>query len=97
MEVVRRLYELAPEAGAPYFDLIDPDVVIENLAESPITGPYRGHEGVVRWREDIIEVVEDAEFRLEELRDLGAGVVLSVQRIRGRARHTGIEGRWTHP
>ena len=32
VEVVRRLYELAPEAGAPYFDLIDPDVVIGDSA-----------------------------------------------------------------
>jgi ketosteroid isomerase-like protein len=90
-EVVRRIYELGQEAGSEFFDLIHPDGVFENVAEFPITGPYIGHEGVRRWREDIVEVVEDAEFILEELRDLGAGLVLTVQRLRGHARHTGIE------
>jgi ketosteroid isomerase-like protein len=91
VEIVRRAIELGPEAGAPYFDLFDPDVVIENVAESPITGPYRGHEGLVRWWEDIAEVFSDAELSVEGLRDLSDGLILGVPRITGRTRHTAIE------
>jgi ketosteroid isomerase-like protein len=95
VEIVRRAFELGVKAGAPYFELFDPDVLLENVAESPITGPYRGHEGLRRWREDIEEVVEDLELSVAELRDLGNGLVFGVPRITGRARHSGIEADFT--
>lgn len=38
----------ALERGDPAPELCDPEIQITNWAESPVTGPYHGHEGLRR-------------------------------------------------
>jgi ketosteroid isomerase-like protein len=90
VDLVRRWFdglargELSPE-------LCDPELRIENVAEFPITGPYHGHEGLRRWWQDVAEAFEEMRFEVEKLFDVDEERVLSVQRIVGRFRLTGIE------
>jgi ketosteroid isomerase-like protein len=60
-----------------------------NIPESPIPGPY--HDGLLEWREDLLEVLEEARFEIEGMVDVDdADLVIFELRLRGRARHTGI-------
>jgi ketosteroid isomerase-like protein len=62
-----------------------------NIPESPIPGPYHGHDGLLEWREDLLEVLEEARFEIEGMVDVDdADLVIFELRLRGRARHTGI-------
>jgi ketosteroid isomerase-like protein len=72
-------------------ELCHPEIVIRNWDESPLRGPYEGHEGLERWWQDFAEVIEDARFELLETIDLDDGRVLTVQRLGGTFRLTGIE------
>jgi ketosteroid isomerase-like protein len=73
-------------------DLFDPDVELFNIRESPLPGPYRGYEGLREWRKGVFEVVEEGRFEIDDLTDVDeAGLVIYKIRLRGRARHTGIE------
>jgi ketosteroid isomerase-like protein len=72
-------------------DICHPEIEIRNWAEFPITGPYRGHEGVRRWWDDIDEAFDDLQWELLEVTDVGDGRVVTVQRFRGHFRLTGLE------
>jgi ketosteroid isomerase-like protein len=91
VDVVTRAWQAVSSHGDLPFDLWDEDLRIDNMPEFPIRGPYEGHKGLARWREDVAEVIEDLHFEVKEVIDLGEGRVLSVQRARGSAAHTGIE------
>jgi hypothetical protein len=69
VEIVRRWFEgfatgeLSPE-------LCDPEIEIRNWANSPVPGPYRGHDGLRRrWKEvNDQDVAVDARlFQLQEV------------------------------
>jgi ketosteroid isomerase-like protein len=72
-------------------EICDPAIEIRNWAEFPITGPYRGHDGVRGWWNDIDEAFEGLSWELLDLIDVGDGRVVTVQRFTGRFRLTGIE------
>ena len=76
--------------GDPAPELCHEDVVIRNWDESPVRGPYVGRDGVLGWWADFADVLEDARFELLEAHDLGDGRVLTVNRLDGRFRLTGI-------
>jgi ketosteroid isomerase-like protein len=66
-------------------------VVFFNIPESPIPGPYHGHQGLREWRADLLEVLEEARFEIDNLVDVDeSDLVIFDMRLRGRARHTGI-------
>jgi ketosteroid isomerase-like protein len=71
--------------------ICDPEIEIRNWAEFPITGPYRGHEGVRHWWDDIDEAFDELQWELLDLIDAGDGRVVTIQRFRGRFRLTGLE------
>ena len=91
MDVVRRAWESVSSHGDLPFELWDEDLRMENMPEFPIQGPYDGHKGLARWRQDISEVIEDLRFDVEEVIDLDEERVLTVQRALGRGSHTGLE------
>jgi ketosteroid isomerase-like protein len=92
VEVMRALFERFNRTGYQPEELWHPDGVLVNFRESPIPGPYEGHEGLRRWREDLFEVVNEGRFDVESLTDAdNAGAVVAKVRLRGRARHTDIE------
>jgi ketosteroid isomerase-like protein len=88
--VVRRWFD-ALEEGDPAPELCDPEVEISNWAESPVTGPYRGHDGVRRWWDDVADAFEELQWELQSIEPVDEQRCVTVQRIAGRFRHTGIE------
>ena len=95
MELVKRWFK-GFERGELSPEICDPEIVIRNWDESPVRGPYRGHEGLRKWWADFAEVIEDAQIRLKEAIDLDDGRVVTTQHMVGRFRLTGIEvdGPW---
>jgi ketosteroid isomerase-like protein len=89
-ELVRRWFkgfehgELSPE-------ICDPAIEIRNWDESPIRGPYHGHDGMRRWWADFAEAFEEVHMELKEAIDLGDDRVVTAQHVVGRFRLTGIE------
>ena len=83
LEIVRRAWQAVTSDGDLPFELWDADLRIENMPEFPIRGPYDGHQGLVRWRDDLAEVIEDLRLEVNEVIDLDEEHVLSVQRALG--------------
>jgi ketosteroid isomerase-like protein len=90
IEVVRRWFD-ALEEGNPAPEMCDPEIEITNWAESPVTGPYRGHEGVARWWEDVADAFQEFRWELKSIEAVDDRRCVTVQRIAGRFRHTGID------
>jgi hypothetical protein len=81
-----------PEAQ-PVVDLslLDPDVIFEDTALPDEAGDtYRGYDGLVRAWNRYLEPYEWMAIELEQIIDAGDRLV-SIQRVRAKARHTGIE------
>ena len=91
MNAVRRAWGAISSHGELPFEVWDEDLRVDNMPEWPIRGPYEGHEGLVHWRDDLCEVIENLHFDVREVIELDDGRVLSIQRATGRAVHTGIE------
>jgi ketosteroid isomerase-like protein len=92
VEVMRTLFERMNQTGYQPEELWHSDGVLVNFRESPIPGPYEGHEGLRKWREDLFEVVKEGRFDVESLTDADdANAVVAKVRLRGRARHTDID------
>ena len=89
VEIVRRWFAAIAEGElAP--DLWDADLIVDNIPEFPVTGPYRGHEGLQRWWDDLAEVVEGARVQLDEATRLDDERVLTIQRLIGDMAYTRI-------
>ena len=89
VEVVQRWFE-GLQGEEQRLDLVAPDVRMENIAEFPITGPYSGKEGFVKWWEDLSEVIEDLTIELLEAEAIDEERVLTMQRMTGTFKSTGI-------
>ena len=70
----------------------DPDIVWR-AAEGAIDdiGEMHGQVAVRRYMEDWIDTFDDYSVVVEELRDVGDDRVLSIQRVKGRAKLSGAE------
>jgi SnoaL-like domain len=69
--------------------LLDEGVEIWNAPEFPVTGPYRGHDGVRQWAAEQWEVFSGLHHEIEEIIEAPDGETLvSVQRTQGRMTHT---------
>jgi ketosteroid isomerase-like protein len=96
----RRLKEWDPKAeiearkrGEPMPDLglVDPDVTfVDNLLPDHAGETYRGYEGLARAIDQWLDPYDDVEIDFERIVGSGDRVV-SIHRIRMKARHTGIE------
>jgi ketosteroid isomerase-like protein len=90
LDVARRWIEEL-EKGNPAPELCGEDMVISNAAEFPINGSYTGREGVVAWWNDLAEAFDEGlHFELIELHELDDERVLTVQRLVGAFRLTGL-------
>ena len=97
MEIVRRCWAgLEEDPPNLHLDFMDPEVELENPAEFPLRGPFRGHEGVRKWATEAWEVFEDLHNEIEEIIEVDDETVISVQRTQGRMRHTQLPSnrRW---
>jgi ketosteroid isomerase-like protein len=70
-------------------ELIDPDVIFEPL-RAPVSGAYRGYEGIRQFIADTAESFEVFRFDRPDIRDLGDRV-LAIGTLHIRARQGGIE------
>lgn len=93
VEVVRGLWAaLEREDIDAQLELCDERMEIRNPPEFPVTGPYRGHDGVRKWSTENWEVFTDLRFPVEEIIEAADGETLvSVQRTVGRMRHTQLK------
>jgi ketosteroid isomerase-like protein len=87
------------QAGDPAPELCDPGIVIRNWSDSPVPGPYEGHEGLHRWWRAVTDPdmgVDMQMFELEELIELDDVRCLALLRATGRGRASGfeIDQRW---
>jgi ketosteroid isomerase-like protein len=78
VEIVRRLYSLAPDAAAVvrgdydeiFLDYFHPDVEVVPPAAYPDTeSSYRSQEGIRRWYQQIDEIWDDWRFEAERFFD----------------------------
>jgi ketosteroid isomerase-like protein len=90
VELVRRWFE-GMERGELSPEICDPEILIRNWDESPIRGPYHGHEGMRQWWTDFEDAFEQVHLELKEAIDLGDDRVVTAQHVVGRFRLTGIE------
>jgi ketosteroid isomerase-like protein len=88
---VRATLQAWRHGEADVLSLFDPEVTYEDtILPDHVGETYRGHEGIVRATERWIEPFEGITIELEQIVGEGDRLV-SIQRGRGRAKHTGIE------
>jgi len=89
VETLRRYVDLLNETGEIPVELLQPDVEMHMFRGSPIPGPYKGHDGVGRWREDTFDVFQDWRMELDEVVPSGdPDVLVAIHRFVGHMRHT---------
>lgn len=85
----RHMEEVARGEGD--MSLLDPDFTFESPVLPDQAGEtYHGHDGLVRATIGWIEAYEWLQVELEQILDAGERIV-SIHRVRAKARHTGIE------
>jgi ketosteroid isomerase-like protein len=81
----------AMSRGEGDMSLLDPEVAYEDTNLPDHVGEiYRGHEGVARATERWTDAYEELTSELEQIVGMGDRLV-SIHRVRARARHSGIE------
>ena len=93
VEVVRQAIQAFADGGVDAMaELWDPDIVWR-AAEGAIddVGEMHGPVAVRRYIQDWLDNFEDASIVAEELRDVGDDRVLAIQRVKGRAKLSGVE------
>ncbi len=96
VEIVRRCAEamntrdLSDELPPALLELIDPAVELDLSRNVFNPDVYRGHSGLGRWRNAVIDVWESFHGELEELIDAGDKVVSAVM-MRGKGKGSGVD------
>jgi ketosteroid isomerase-like protein len=91
VETLRSFYEGLNTTGEAPAELFHPDLEIHMYEGALFTGPYRGLDGLHRWREDSFDVLEDWRLLLEEvITGDDPDVMVITNRFVGRARYTGL-------
>ena len=91
VDSLRQYIERLNETGVIAVEFLDPNVEMRMFRGSPIPGPYRGHEGVRRWREDTFDVIDEWRMEFDEV-VIGEDpdVVVAIHRFLGRMKHTDL-------
>lgn len=88
---LRHYHDLLNETGEIAVEFLDPDVEMRMFRGSPIPGPYRGHDGVRRWREDTFDVIDEWRMELDEvIMGDDPDVMVAIHRFVGRMKHTDL-------
>ena len=69
--------------------LADEDVEIFSRLAPIEESRYRGHEGILRWQQDLSDVFPDWHGELSDVRDLG-DFTMGVVRVRGHGGESGV-------
>ena len=91
VDSLRQYIERLNETGVIAVEFLDPNVEMRMFRGSPIPGPYRGHEGVRRWRQDTFDVIDEWRMEFDEV-IIGEDpdVVIAIHRFVGRMKHTDL-------
>ena len=90
-ELLRRYHELLNDTGAIPVEFLHPEVEMHMFEGSPIPGPYRGQDGVRRWREDTFDVIDEWRLELDEvITGTDPNVMVAINRFVGRMKHTNL-------
>jgi hypothetical protein len=65
-----------------FLPLVDPEVDFVALTGLVEGGGYHGHDGVKRWRDDVVSVFPDLDVEIEDARPIG-DLVLAALRVHG--------------
>jgi len=93
VDVVRRAFQAFADQGLDAMaEFWDPDIDWR-AAEGAIddVGEMHGLAAVRRYVQEGLDTFDDLSLAVEELRDVGDDRVLSIQRLKGRAKLSGIE------
>jgi ketosteroid isomerase-like protein len=91
VDALRAFWEMWNTNDAPDLSLLDPDVTYEDtILPDHVGETYRGREGVARAVARWFEPFAEISIGLERI--VGEGdCLVSIHRVRTKARHTGIE------
>ena len=89
-QVVRRWFE-GFARGEVTPEICGQEIEIRNWSESPVPGPYHGHQGLHDWWQDLADAFDEIHFELTDLFDVDDEHVLTIQRLVGRFRLTGVD------
>jgi ketosteroid isomerase-like protein len=91
VETLRRYHGRLNDSGELPLELFHPDVEVHMFRGSPISGPYRGHDGLRRWRDDTFDVIQEWRLELDEvITGDDPDVIVAMQRFVGRMQHTDL-------
>jgi ketosteroid isomerase-like protein len=89
VETLRSFHERLNTTGEAPAELFHPDVEIHMFEGSPVSGPYRGLDGLRQWGEESFDVLEDGRLLLDEvIAGDDTDVMVVTMRFVGRMRHT---------
>lgn len=92
IEIVRRWWQGFNEDGMPPLALCADDIEIRNPPDFPLSGLYKGHDGVRLWRDQVWDIFDDLRVEPEEIIDARDGeAVLMLLRAIGTAPHFEVE------
>jgi uncharacterized protein len=93
VEFARRGYEAFNERGVDaILNFLEPDIEWVNLAPGPLSGTYKGHDGVRKFFEELYQDWEGVQLNPEEFRAVGDRYVLVFLRIWARGKVSGVGG-----
>jgi ketosteroid isomerase-like protein len=87
-ETLRSFYERLNSTGKVPAELFGSDVEVHMFEGSPISGPYRGLDGLRQWREDSFDILDDGRLLLDEvITGDDPDVIVVTNRFVGHMRH----------
>jgi ketosteroid isomerase-like protein len=93
VEFARRGYEAFNEGGVDaILNFLEPDIEWVAMMPAPISGTYRGHEGVRKFFETLYADWEGVQIDPEEIIPVGDRYVLVFLRIWARGKTSGVGG-----
>jgi ketosteroid isomerase-like protein len=95
VEIVARVVEAINTGDLPR-ELVAPGFELRNATTAVTDATYHGYEGVLKWRAELFDVVEDARLVLDEVIADDDDYVVILNRLVGRGASSGapVDLRW---
>jgi len=95
LEIVRRVVDAINSGDLPR-DLVADDFELTNATTAVTDATYHGYEGALKWRRDMVDVIDDARFEVDEVLAAGTDYVAIANRLVGRGSTSGapVDMRW---
>jgi ketosteroid isomerase-like protein len=95
-ELLRRVVEVI-NSGADPRELVTDDFELRNATTAVTDATYLGPDGALKWREDMVDVVENARYQIDEVLDEGDDYVVVANSLLGHGVGSGVpvDLRWT--